>query len=44
MMSEQTIKLIITGMIFVMCSVSMIHSKGKRGIGWFVLGLLIVWG
>jgi hypothetical protein len=39
----ETTKLILSGMVFFIGTVSMIVSKGETGIGWAIFGMLCIW-
>jgi len=43
-MDDNTTKLILTGILAIIGAVSMVASKGETGIGWFVLGMILIWG
>jgi hypothetical protein len=37
-------KLWLSGMLTFICAISAIASKGDTGVGWWVLGMIVIWG
>jgi hypothetical protein len=37
-------KLIITGILGAICGIAEIASGGQTGVGWFVFGIVVIWG
>ncbi len=37
-------KIIITIILAIVCTASIVFTKEHSGIGWFLIGLLIIWG
>jgi hypothetical protein len=43
MNEEPIIKLVLTCFLTVICGVWAWVTKGESGIGWFILGMVIIW-
>jgi len=41
--NEIVVKIAITLLLAVVCSISMITTQGQSGIGWFIFGLMLIW-
>jgi len=41
--NESKVKLGISALITVVCSVSMVVTKGETGIGWFLIAMILMW-
>lgn len=41
---DNNIKSQLTFILALVCSVSIVCTKGETGVGWFCLGLLFIWG
>jgi len=41
--NRMVINLILSILSLIICTTSMIVTKGETGIGWFVLSLILIW-
>ena len=37
------VKIAITVILALVCSISMVATHGQSGIGWFIFGLMLIW-
>ena len=41
--SEVQVRMVVSALVAIVCSVSMIASGGATGIGWFIFLMWIIW-
>ena len=42
--NESIINLYLTIALLIMCFSLLYYTKGESGIGWFIIGLIVIWG